>query len=96
MDTVLLSAPAATLDITSAKRIADEAARGHFDEPETFCLSWYDRARDREAPAHVSECREGTCAVPGYVEYATSRGASLEVVVGDQDFVFLYRALRDL
>lgn len=53
-------------------------------------LSWYDRDRDFEAPQHVSECHQDT-AVPGYVDYALSRGATLRVDVENGRFVFFYR-----
>lgn len=55
-------------------------------------LSWYDRDRDRdfEAPQHVSECHQDS-AVPGYVDYALSREATLKVDVENGRFVFFYR-----
>ncbi len=53
-------------------------------------LSWYDRDRDFEAPQHVSECHQDS-AVPGYVDYALSRGATLRVDVENGRFVFFYR-----
>ncbi len=53
-------------------------------------LSWYDRDRDFEAPQHVSECHQDS-AVPGYVDYALSRGAALRVDVENGRFVFFYR-----
>jgi len=80
------------LGFAAAKRLADEEAGRHLDEP--ICLSWYDRAADRESPAHASECH-GDCEMPGYVEYAITRGAELKVVVGDGDFVFCYRPLGE-
>lgn len=60
---------------------------------EAMLLSWYDRDRDLEAPAHVSECHLDS-AVPGYVDYALSRGASLRIDFGDGRFVFFYRAVE--
>lgn len=53
-------------------------------------LSWYDRDRDFEAPQHVSECHQDS-AVPGYVDYALSREATLKVDVENGRFVFFYR-----
>ncbi len=52
-------------------------------------LSWYDRDRDFESPQHVSECHQG-CAVPGYVDYALHRGATLKIDFEDGRFVFFY------
>ena len=59
-----------------------------------MCLSWYDKAEDRESPGHASECH-GTCEIPGYVEYAQNRGAELSVEFGDGDYVFCYRPLGE-
>ena len=83
---------AADLDFLSAKAMADELARRELAEP--VCLAWYDRARDRESPAHASECH-GDCEMPGYVEYAVTRGAELKVVVGAGAYVFCYRPLGE-
>lgn len=82
------------LDIAfaAAKRLADEAAERILVEP--ICLSWYDRAADRESPAHASECH-GDCEMPGYVEYAVTRGAELKIVIDDGAFVFCYRPIGE-
>ena len=53
-------------------------------------LSWYDRDRNFEAPQHVSECHQAS-AVPGYVDYAVHRGASLKVDIEGGRFVFFFR-----
>jgi hypothetical protein len=76
----------------AAKALADARAREALADP--VCLSWYDRAEDRESPAHVSECHDD-CEVPGFEEYALTRGAELKVVVGDGDYVFCYRPLGE-
>lgn len=80
------------LDFAAAKAEADHAAARELAEP--VCLSWYDRAAGRESPAHASECH-GDCEIPGFVEYAVSRGAELEVVVGGGAYVFCYRPLGE-
>ncbi len=90
--TEFLAAGSLRFDFAAAKALADDAAAKALEEP--ICLSWYDRAQDRESPAHASECR-GDCEMPGYVEYAVTRGAELKVVVGDGDFVFCYRPLGE-
>ncbi len=87
---IRVEAPGADFD--AAKSLADEVAARELAEP--VCLAWYDRARDRESPAHASECH-GDCEMPGYVEYALTRGAELEVVVGDGAFVFCYRPVGE-
>jgi hypothetical protein len=80
------------LDFASAKQLADEAAARSLDRP--ICLSWFDREADRESPAHASECHVD-CEIPGYVEYAVTRGAELKVVVGGGAYVFCYRPLGE-
>jgi hypothetical protein len=79
-------------DFSTAKALADRAADGLLDQP--ICLSWYDRAADRESPAHASECH-GDCEMPGYVEYAVTRGAELKVVIDDGAYVFCYRPIGE-
>jgi hypothetical protein len=77
---------------SAAKAAADALAARELAEP--VCLAWYDRGLDRESPAHASECH-GDCEMPGYVEYAVTRGAELEVVVGRGAYVFCYRPLGE-
>ncbi|MEE4270330.1 MAG: AF1514 family protein [Thermoanaerobaculales bacterium] len=79
-------------DFSTAKRLADETAERRLDAP--ICLSWYDRAADRESPAHASECH-GDCEMPGYVEYAVTRGAELKVIVDNGAYVFCYRPIGE-
>ncbi|TVO77102.1 MAG: hypothetical protein FHK78_07805 [Sedimenticola selenatireducens] len=52
-------------------------------------LSWYDRDRDFESPQHASECHENS-AIPGYVDYALYRGATLRIDFQQGRFVFFY------
>ena len=93
MYTMYLKAPAISSDFDSAKGAADNLARELLGE--CACMSWYDRIAGHEAPAHASECHDDTCELPGYVEYAQSRGAELMIDVGDGNFVFCYRSLGD-
>lgn len=55
-------------------------------------LSWYDRDRDFESPQHAGECHAES-AIPGYVDYALYRGASLKVDIEHGRFVFFYLAI---
>jgi len=80
------------LGFAAAKHLADELAGRLLDEP--VCLSWYDRTADRECPAHANECLHDS-GVPGYIEYAASRGAELKVVVDGGAFVFCYRPVGE-
>jgi hypothetical protein len=82
------------LDLTfeRAKALSDAAADALLHDP--FLLAFYDRDRGLEAPGHVSECHEG-CEVPGYIDYATSRGGELRIDVDGGRFVFCYRRLGE-
>ncbi len=75
-------------DHAAATALAGAEAEKRLAHP--MLLSWYDRDRDFEAPQHVSECHQDS-AVPGYVDYALSRGATLRVDVENGRFVFFYR-----
>lgn len=59
---------------------------------ECMLLSWYDRDRDFESPQHAGECHRDS-AVPGYVDYALYRGATLRVTVDGGRFVFFFLSL---
>ncbi len=72
--------------LAAARTVAQERLGPH------MLLSWYDRDRGFEAPQHVSECHQDS-AVPGYVDYALHRGASLMVDVEHGRFVFFYRGV---
>lgn len=52
-------------------------------------LSWYDRDRDFESPQHTSECHQAA-AIPGYVDYGVSHGATLKVDIEQGRFVFFF------
>ncbi len=80
------------LDFDRAKKLADAAAEELVEEP--ILLSWYDRLRDLESPRGVTECHR-SCNVPGYVEYAMSRGGTLIIDVADGAYVFCYRPLGE-
>jgi hypothetical protein len=74
-------------DYLVAMQIANREAQARLGEH--MLLSWYDRDRDFESPQHASECHLDS-AVPGYVDYALSRGASLRIDIGRGRFVFFY------
>jgi len=74
-------------DYRAAMALAEEEAAERLGMP--MLLSWYDRDRDFESPQHASECHQDS-AVPGYVDYALHRGASLMVDVEAGRFVFYY------
>jgi len=84
---VALHPSPAESDHPAAMRLANNEAKQRLGD--AMLLSWYDRDRDFEAPQHVSECHQDS-AVPGYVDYALSRGASLKVDIDDGRFVFFY------
>ena len=74
-------------DYRAAMALANSEATARLGEH--MLLSWYDRDRDFESPQHVSECHQG-CAVPGYVDYALHRGATLKIDIESGRFVFFY------
>lgn len=89
--TVVKLAPQPPLaDYLAAMRLAETEARARLGE--CMLLSWYDRDRDFESPQHASECHLGS-AVPGYVDYALYRGATLMVDIEAGRFVFFYLPL---
>ncbi len=87
---VKLSPQPPLADYFAAMRLAEAEARTRLGE--CMLLSWYDRDRDFESPQHASECHQGG-AVPGYVDYALYRGATLKVDLEDGRFVFFYLPL---
>ena len=74
-------------DYLRAMKLADEIAGERLGD--YMLISWYDRDRDFESPQHSSECHQDS-AVPGYVDYALSHGATLKVDFEDGRFVFFY------
>lgn len=83
LDTVELK-----VDFNAALQLATSIARHRLGE-ETMLLSWYDRERDVESPAGVSECHEG-CATKGSWDYALNRGARLAVEFDAGRFYFCF------
>jgi hypothetical protein len=77
------------LDFNAALKLASAIAQQLLGD-DTMLLSWYDRERDLESPAGVSECHEG-CATKGSWDYALNRGARLAVEfdAGRHTFCFL-------
>lgn len=80
------------LDFDAAIKLATALADDFLGE--NMLLSWYDRERDIESPAHVSECHEG-CAIKGFWDYALNRGGTLAVDFDDGRFVFCFRPLAE-
>jgi hypothetical protein len=86
--TVVALTPATPLaDYRAAMTLADVEAGQRLGE--FMLLSWYDRDRDFESPQHSSECHLDS-AIPGYVDYGLSHGATLKVDIEDGRFVFFY------
>jgi hypothetical protein len=79
--------PQPVSDYREAMALANGVAEKYLGE--AMLLAWYDRDRDFESPRHASECHLDS-AVPGYVDYGMSHGATLKVVIEDGRFVFFY------
>lgn len=77
-------------DYRAAMTLAQAEADARLGE--CMLLSWYDRDRDFESPQHAGECHQDS-AVPGYVDYALYRGATLRVGVDGGRFVFYFLPL---
>jgi len=80
------------LDFEMASALSEDIAQRLLGD--SACLSWYDKLRDHECPAGVSECHD-VCEIPGYVEYAETRGAQLKVDVNQGTFVFCFRSVAE-
>jgi hypothetical protein len=76
------------LDFNAALKLATAIAQQQLGD-ETMLLSWYDRERDLESPAGVSECHVG-CATKGSWDYALNRGARLAVEFDSGRFFFCF------
>jgi len=88
MKTLRLDSTELGLDFDAALKIASVIAQQQLGE-ETMLLSWYDRERDLESPAGVSECHVG-CATKGSWDYALNRGARLAVEFDSGRFFFCF------
>ena len=88
MRTLRLDTTELDLDFNALLKLATAIAE-HLLGKETMLLSWYDRERDLESPAGVSECHEG-CATKGSWDYALNRGARLAVEFDSGRFYFCF------
>jgi hypothetical protein len=88
MKTLRLDTHELGLDFNGALKLASVIAHQQLGE-DTMLLSWYDRERDLESPAGVSECHEG-CATKGSWDYALNRGARLAVEFDAGRFTFCF------
>jgi uncharacterized protein DUF5619 len=84
---VELNPEAPLKDYLEAMKLAKEEAAQHVED--SMLMSWYDRDRDFESPQHATESDE-ECAVPGYVEYGISHGATLKIDIEKGRFVFFF------
>ena len=78
-------------DYLEAMELAKEEAGQHLGD--FMLMSWYDRDRDFESPQHATESDE-ECAVPGYVEYGISHGATLKVDIEKGRFIFFFTPIE--
>lgn len=85
-----ITSSAAPLDFSAAIKRATAVADEQLGD--NMLLSWYDRERDVESPAHVSECHEG-CPIKGFWDYALNRGGTLAVDFDEGQFVFCFMPL---
>lgn len=88
MKTLYLKSNELGLDFNAALKLGTAIAQQQLDN-DTMLLSWFDRERDLESPAGVSECHVG-CATKGSWDYALNRGARLVVDFDDGRFFFCF------
>ena len=88
MKTLRIDTAELKLDFNGALKLATAVARQQLGE-DTMLLSWFDRERDLESPAGVSECHEG-CATKWSWDYALNRGARLAVEFDSGRFFFCF------
>jgi hypothetical protein len=88
MKTLGLDSAELDLDFNAALKLATVIAQQQLGD-DTMLLSWYDRERELESPAGVSECHEG-CATRGSWDYALNRGARLAVIFDSGRFFFCF------
>ncbi len=88
MRTLRLDAAELAVDFNAALKLATVIAQQQLGG-DTMLLSWYDRERDVESPAGVSECHQG-CATKGSWDYALNRGARLAVEFDSGRFTFCF------
>lgn len=88
MKTLRLDTRELGLDFNAALKLAARIAEQQLGD-DTMLLSWYDRERDLESPAGVSECHVG-CATKGSWDYALNRGARLAVDYDAGRFYFCF------
>ncbi len=88
MKTLRLDTAELGLDFNASLKLATTIAQRQLGD-ETMLLSWYDRERDLESPAGVSECHEG-CATKGSWDYALNRGARLAAEFDSGRFFFCF------
>lgn len=79
-------------DITQAQQIAEKVAEKELGEDNFMLLSFYDKDNDYESPRNASECHANS-AIPGYVDYALYRDASLRIDIENGRFVLFYLGL---
>jgi hypothetical protein len=87
LQTVALSPERSPADYLEAMQLADEVAKEQLGSH--MLISWYDADRDFESPQHAGECHLDS-GVPGYVDYALYRNATLKVDIEQGRFVFFY------
>ena len=74
------------LDFQGAWDAAKNLAQMLYYEP--MLLSWFDKNAGKYSPQAVTCCRED---MPGWVEYARSRGGNFSVNINHEQYIFIFR-----
>ena len=75
-----------SLDLKTAKEIADQKAREFGSDP--ILLAWYQGKTGDFVPK--AEC--GIGGKPGWITYAESREADITIDINDEEYIFIYKS----
>ena len=90
IETISLAPENPISDYQEAMALAKTAAEKRLDD--SMLISWYDRDRDFESPAHTTEC-PGDCPKNGYIHYGLNHGATLKGDITGRRFAFFFSSV---
>ncbi|MBI5583401.1 MAG: AF1514 family protein [Deltaproteobacteria bacterium] len=85
METITITVGSFRLNFDSAWKIFWAVAKSY--NPHTSRMAWFDRKQGRHSPS-PKEC--DAAGLPGWEEYGRIYGGRRKVVVGEEDYVFIY------
>jgi hypothetical protein len=85
VETISITVNSVQMDFDYARKISWAVARSY--NPDTSLKAWFDREQDRCSPSPAELDAAG---LPDWEEYGRNRGGRKRVVVGDEDYIFIY------